>query len=115
MENKTKNILKIIGILLLLYFIFVIGYLEGARKNTKTYIEGYKEGLDFNAQENFNQGYKLGYEEGYKDEVNITTNNIFDNCFNYYCNLDLDEWNCISEQNINITRGMCYDIIFNNP
>lgn len=105
MDKKTKKILWIIGTIIILYLAFFIGYLEGARKNTKIYIEGYKEGLNFNAQKNFNSGYDYSNNE--------TTNIILDNCFNYYCNLDLNEWDCISEQNINITKEMCYDIIFN--
>ena len=43
MDKKTKKILWIIGAIIILYLTFFVVYLEGARKNTKTYIEGYKE------------------------------------------------------------------------
>ncbi len=105
MDKKTKKILIGILVIIVLYLVFSMGYLEGHKKGRKPALESYEEGLKFNTQSS--------YDIGFESAKNKTLSLILNNCYDYYCNYNKTEWQCLKEQDIEITKSLCLDIVLN--
>ncbi len=95
MDRRLKYILAFIGILILLFLSYNFG-------NVISYKNGRSEGYKY--------GYGAGYEEGANYWKNETTNNILDNCYEWYCG---SKYNCSSLVYNLTAKAFCYQSMFN--